>query len=222
LWLVVRRPQTLLIAAFAGLMSAPMLTFGALWAVPYTMEAYGLSKSEAAAAIAPILFGWTAGAPAWGWLSDRIGRRKAPMIAGAATGLLAISMVLYLPGVPLWLYSSLLFCVGFGGAAMAVTYATVREHNALGGTGAALGFINMISVLGGAFFQPLVGWLLDQQWDGTLRQGARVYAVEAYRAAFIVLPGLFVAALLTLLGIRETHCQPYGTQSGAPEPAIAR
>src|SRR4029078_9859369 len=48
LWKVVRHSQTLYIAAFAGLMSSTMLAFGALWGVPYTMQAYGLSKVEAA------------------------------------------------------------------------------------------------------------------------------------------------------------------------------
>jgi MFS family permease len=219
LWLVVRRPQTLLIAAFAGLMSAPMLTFGALWGVPYTMQAFGLSKSEAATAIAPILFGWTAGAPVWGWFSDRIGLRKMPMLCGALAGLLSISIAIYLPGIPLTLYSILLFFVGFGGASMAVCYALAREHNAQGGTGAALGFINMVSVLGGALFQPLVGWLLDQQWDGTLRDGARVYAADAYRTAFFVLPGLFVTGLAALAAVRETYCRPISTPG--PEAAAA-
>jgi MFS family permease len=211
----VRRPQTLYIAFFAGLMSAPMLAFGALWGVPYTMQAYGLSKIAAASVMAPILFGFTAGAPAWGWISDRIGRRKLPMVTGALVGLGAVAAAIYLPGLPLAVYSGLLFFVGFGGACMAVCYAATREHNAQGGTGAALGFVNMISVLGGAVFQPLVGWLLDLQWDGTLAAGARVYALEAYRAAFLVLPGLYLLALVLVWRVRETWCRPHGAPAAA-------
>ena len=209
LWNVVRRPQTLTIAFFAGLMSSPMLAFGALWGVPYTMQAYGLSKVEAASVMAPILFGFTAGAPAWGWLSDRIGRRKLPMLAGALIGLAAVAAAIYVPGLPLATYSVVLFFVGFGGACMAVCYAAAREHNAGGGTGAALGFVNMISVLGGAVFQPLVGWLLDMQWDGTLAAGARVYDLAAFRNAFLVLPGVYVLALALVWRVRETWCKPY-------------
>src|SRR5262249_49478352 len=188
-------------------MSSSMLAFGALWGVPYTMQAYGLSKIEAASVMAPILFGFTAGAPAWGWLSDRIGRRKLPMLAGALTGCLAAASAIYIPGLPLAAYSVLLFFMGFGGASMAVSYAVAREHNATGGTGAALGFVNMCSVLGGAVFQPLLGWLLDVQWDGRTVSGARVYAVEAYRTAFIVLPALSIAGFLCALRVRETWCR---------------
>lgn len=215
LWQVVRRPQTLYIACFAGLMSATMLAFGALWGVPYTMRAYGLDKVEAASAMAPILFGFTAGAPAWGWLSDRIGRRKPPMLAGGLTGLAAVGAAIYLPGLPLAVYSILLFFVGFGGAAMSVSYAAAREHNAQVGTGAALGFVNMVSVLGGAIFQPLIGWLLDLQWDGTLAAGARVYSLESYRHAFLVLPGLYLFALILGLRVRETRCRPYAAAPAA-------
>ncbi len=215
LWTVVRRSQTLYIAFFSGLMSSPMLAFGALWGVPYTMQAYGLSKVEAASVMAPILFGFTAGAPAWGWLSDRIGRRKPPMLAGAVTGFASVIAAIYIPGLPLTVYSILLFFVGFGGACMAVSYAAAREHSAGGGTGAALGFVNMCSVLGGAVFQPLLGWLLDLQWDGTLAAGARAYAVEAYRNAFFVLPAVYAIGFLCALRVRETFCRPYA----APEPA---
>jgi MFS family permease len=220
LWNVVRRPQTLYIAFFAGLMSSPMLVFGALWGVPYTMQAYGLSKVEAASVMAPILFGFTAGAPAWGWLSDRIGRRKLPMVAGALIGLAAVGVSIYVPGLPLAIYSVVLFFVGFGGACMSVCYAAAREHNAQGGTGAALGFVNMISVLGGALFQPLVGWLLDLQWDGKLAAGARVYDLQDYRNAFLVLPGVYLIGLVLVWRVRETWCRPYAAPP-APAPAVA-
>jgi MFS family permease len=209
LWKVMRHSQTLYIAAFSGLMSSTMLAFGALWGVPYTIQAFGLSKVEAASAMAPILFGFTAGAPAWGWLSDRIGRRKLPMLAGALTGVASTAAALYIPGLPLTIYSVLLFFVGFGGGAMAVSYAAAREHTAGGGTGAALGFVNMVSVLGGAVFQPLIGWLLDLQWDGKLADGARVYAAETFRKAFIVLPTLYALAFVFALRVRETFCRPY-------------
>src|SRR5262249_3357016 len=143
-----------------------------------------------------------------------------PMLAGALTGCFAAASAIYIPGLPLAAYSVLLFFMGFGGASMAVSYAAAREHNATGGTGAPPGFVNLCPVPGGAVFQPLLGWLLDVQWDGRTVSGARVYAVEAYRMAFIVLPALSIAGFLCALRVRESWCRPYAA-SAAAAPAVA-
>ncbi len=208
LWIVVRRRQTLLLAAFTGLMASSLLMFGALWGVPFTMAVYDLDKATAASLLSTILIGWAVGAASWGWLSDRIGRRKAPMVAGAMIALAAMLAMLYLPRLPLAIYTVLLCLIGFGSSCMIVAYAATREHNASGATGGALGFVNMASVLGGAFFQPLVGWLLDLQWDGRLVEGARIYSAEAYRLALIVMPATLALGLVAIAGVRETHCRP--------------
>jgi MFS family permease len=215
LWRAARRRQTLLIAAFAGLMSAPMLVFGSLWGVPYAMERYGLGRTEAAFTMSFMLLGWVCGAPFWGWLSDRIGRRRAPMLAGAVLGLVAIGLAVYLPAMPLAGLRAAAFAAAFGGSVMSICYAAGREHNPGAAAGAALGFINMVSVLGGALLQPLVGWLLDLQWDGRLAAGARAYSIEAYRLALLILPACFVVGIAAALGIRETHCRPVGGQAAA-------
>jgi MFS family permease len=215
LWRAAKRRQTLLIAAFAGLMSAPMLVFGSLWGVPYAMERFGLGRTEAAFTMSFMLLGWVCGAPFWGWLSDRIGRRRAPMLAGAVLGLVAVTVAVYLPGLTLAGLRAAAFAAAFGGSVMSICYAAGREHNPGAAAGAALGFINMVSVLGGALLQPLVGWLLDLQWDGRLAAGARAYSIEAYRLALLILPACFVIGIAAALGIRETHCRPVGGPAAA-------
>ena len=155
-----------------------------------------------------LLFGFVVGGPFWGWASDRIRRRKSPLIFGLVVGGTALTIALYVPGIAIELYYLLLFFCGFGSAAMVVAYALTREHNATRGTGAALGLVNMAAVAGGAVFQPVIGLLLDLQWDGVLAGGARIYAVSAYKTAFITLPALFVLALCCAVFVRETRCRP--------------
>lgn len=219
LWRAARKRQTLLIAAFSGLMSAPMLVFGSLWGVPYAMERFALGRTEAAFTMSFMLLGWVCGAPFWGWLSDRVGRRRAPLLAGAALGLAAIVVAVYAPGVPLFGVRAAIFAAGLGGSAMSVCYAAAREHNPGAAAGAALGFVNMISVLGGALLQPLVGWLLDLQWDGRQAAGARLYAVEAYRLSFLILPACYILGIAAMLGVRETYCRPVAPDGAGPLPA---
>lgn len=218
LGIVIRRPQTLLIALAAMMLSTPILTFGGLWGVPFARLIYGIDRPEAAFLISTSLFGLAAGGPAWGWISDRIGRRRAPILWGTALSLVSVSILLYVPDLPKEAFRALLFAFGFGAAAMAVTYAAVREHNADGATGAALGLVNMMAVLGGAIFQPLVGFILDLLWaaeSGKIVDGVRVYTPEMYREALLVLPGIALAGIIGCLFIRETYCRPVAQTAAA-------
>ncbi|MDJ0948999.1 MAG: MFS transporter [Alphaproteobacteria bacterium] len=204
---VLRNPQTWIIAVFGGMMSGPMLAFGALWGVPYLMESHELSRPAAAFSASLLMVGWALGGPVLGWWSDHIGRRKVPMYFGACLGLASILAILYLPGLPLPAVQALLVLNGVGGASMIISYVAAREHNP-GPSGVAYGFTNMASVSGGALFQPLIGWLLDLNWDGAIVDGARVYSGAAYDVALFTLPACFAGALLFALLIRETYCRP--------------
>lgn len=208
LWQVAKRPQTLVIALFTGLITSPALAFGGLWGVPYTMTAYGVSRPAAALAVSSILLGFVVGGPLWGWVSDRIALRKLPIVAAAAMCTATMAAVLYTPELSFDGFRLLLFANGFGGGAMSVGYALAREHNPQGGTGAALGLVNMVAVAGGAILQPVIGLLLDLRWDGTIAAGARLYSLEAYADAFVVLPVLYGLAVPVALFVRETRCRP--------------
>ena len=67
--------------------------------------------------------------------------------------------------------------------------------------------MNMCIVGSGAVMQPLIGWLLDLNWDGSLQQGARIYHAGAYSTAFASLLVVSLAALVASLLLRETHCR---------------
>ncbi len=222
LWRVARQPQTVATALFAGLLAAPTLAFGALWGVPYAMMAYGIGRPAAAFTMSFILLGWVAGSPFWGWLSDRLGLRKPPLIVAAVLSTVTLALALYLPDLSLEMFRVLLFLNGVGAAGMSVSFALAREQNAQSGTGAALGIVNMAAVAGGAIFQPIIGLLLDMQWDGASADGARLYSLAAYRSAFLVLPGLCALAAAATLVIRETRCQPVAAVPSASRDVGAR
>lgn len=213
--------------ALVGLtLSGPLLAFGSLWGVPYMITRYDLSRPEAAFCASLMLIGWAIGAPAGGWLSDHLGRRKAPLVLAtmANTGLLAT--LFYLPALPLAGAMALIFTIGLVGAVMVVGYAFARENTPPEAEGTVTGFVNAMTVGSGALFQPIIGILLDLRWSGEMAEGARVYSVEAYTFA---LTSLVVVAGLGVLGAlitRETWCRPYAAPSGtagspAPPPPAA-
>lgn len=192
------------VAALAGcMMSTPVLVFAGLWGVPYMRAAYGLSAPSAALYASLMMVGWAVGGPAFGWLSDRTGRRRGPMIAGAA-GLLATTLaVFYLPGLPVGGAALLLFLNGVMAGSMVLVFAVIRARWRAGQVGAAFGLVNTVIMGSGAVFQPLVGFLLDLDWDGAMAGGARVYSRAAYDLAFATLPAAALAGLLAMLLIRE-------------------
>lgn len=202
-----RNRQTWLIA-IAGLgTTGPLLGFAGLWGVPYLVLTQGLDRAAAAGVTSMVFIGWGVGAPVIGWLSDRIGRRKPPFVAGLMLTAVAMAGLAWVPGLPLWAVSALCFLCGFGGSGQILGFAAVRELNPPAAGGAALGIVNGVVTGAGALYQPLLGWLLDLAWTGELAGGARVYTPAAYSTAFSVLVVGAVVGVACILLMRETRCR---------------
>ena len=200
--------QTWLIAV-AGLgTTGPLLGFAGLWGVPYFVATLGIDRAAAASITSMVFVGWGIGAPLVGWASDRIGRRRSPFILGLVICTVAMSAILAFPGLPIPVLMALCFACGFGGSSQIAGFAAAREHNPAAFSGTALGIVNGIVTGAGALFQPLLGWLLDLNWQGRLVDGARVYDLAAYRIAFIAIIVGCVIGLLCTLALRETYCMP--------------
>lgn len=205
---VASNPQSWIAACLGGALVGPVLAFGGLWGVPYLMQVYGIERTAAAAATSLFFVGFGLGAPVLGWLSDHVQRRRTTLIAASCVSLATLLLLLLVPGLPLSIASALFVLHGIGAGAMVLSLASAREHNRPDMTGAVYGLVNTAVVGGGALLQPLIGLLLDLQWDGQMAAGARVYAVDAYRWAFAVLPLVSLIGLAAALLTRETFCRP--------------
>jgi MFS family permease len=206
--LAIKARETWLLAFVDLSMTAIVLAFVSLWSVPYLMQAYALDRATAAAANSLALVGWAIGAPASGWLSDRIRRRKMPMLVAGSAVLASFVALVYIPDLPLVAARVLLFVNGLTSGAMIIAFAAVREHSPPSATGAAIAFVNMVMVGAGALMQPVIGWILDFRWDGAIVDGARIYSVAAYREAFLTLVACGVISVVAAMLTRETHCRP--------------
>jgi len=203
--LTMKNWQSWYAAVYGGTMAASMLAFAGLWGVPYLMQVYGLDRPVAAASTSILLIGWGIGAPLAGWLSDHLGRRRLPMLISALSVLIILSVYIYVPDLPLEVIYTLLFLHGVFNGGMVVCFAAAREHNRPESAGATLGFVNTMVMASGAIFQPLIGWLLDVNWDGVINAGSRVYSPEAYKMAFLSLIACSVVAVVMAALLRETH-----------------
>ena len=180
-------------------LSGPMLTLGGLWGTPYLIVAYDLSRPYAAFLMSLLLFGWAVGAPAAGWLSDRLGRRKPILIAGSVILCLMLFLLIFIPHLPLAAAVVIIIIIGLSGGSMATCFALVRDVLPDRITGAATGIVNALTVASGAVLQPVVGLLLDFQTAGNTAS----YTDAAFRLAFCAILVAAFAGLLVAFRLRE-------------------
>ena len=200
--------QSWWLSIYSGFAFAPVMVFGGLWGVAFLSSAYHLPESIAAQQVSLIFIGFAVGAPVFGYLSDRLGKRKGVMFWGTLSSLITISAVIYIPGFSLFLVSLLLFLFGFSISSFLLCFTMIREISAAHLAATAIGFMNAFDALFGAFSDPLTGKILDSQWTGEVVEGARVFSIGAYQAAFLTLPIYLAIALLTLWKVKETNCKP--------------
>ena len=180
--------QTWLAGAAAAGLTGMLLAFGGLWGVPYLMAARGLDKPDAAGLVSLTFIGWAVSAPLLGWFSDRIGRQRPIVIVGTIAATLSTGSLVLWPTMPIAPLVLALLVQGSFSASMIICFAVARESNPPELSGAALGLINTFVVGSGAVLQPLVGFVLDALWNGAMLDGARIYAVDDYRAGLALLP----------------------------------
>jgi sugar phosphate permease len=178
-----------------------------LWAVPFLRDAYALSTPRAALYAMATSLALLVSSPLTGYVSDHVlKRRKLPYVALAAVSCgLWIVFVATLGALPLAGVYAVLFAMGLAGGSFVLTWPIGREVNPPALAGIAVAVVNLGGFLGAALTQGPLGAVLDARWDGVTAGGARVYPLDAYRAAFAVCAAFAAAGALMTLAARETR-----------------
>jgi MFS family permease len=207
---VFRNPQSILCGVIAGLIFIPTTIFDMIWGVRYLQEARGLDYGSAVMRSATVPLGWIIGCPLLGVISDRMGRRKPVIAAGAIVLLACLAWILYGPADVLPPYVLGLVAGTASGAAM-IPYTVIKEANPPQMSGTATGVINFLNFTFSALLGPVFGWILLNVAGGASRM-----TLEHYQTTFEpMLYGVGLAIVLTFL-LKET-----GPAVRAPAPAVA-
>jgi MFS family permease len=191
-------PQSILCGLIAGLLFIPTTIFGMTWGVRFLQEARGREYEAAVMLAATVPLGWMAGCPLLGFISDRLGRRKPVIFAGAAALLGVFTWVLF--GVPEILRGHLVgLIMGVASGAAMLPYTVIKEANPPELGGSATGVINFINFTFSALLGPVFGSRLVQVSEGSDRMG-----LEHYQAGFKPLLYGVVAALVLTCFLKET------------------
>jgi nitrate/nitrite transporter NarK len=163
------------------------------WAVPFGIEIYGMSRSEASQMIMTGLFGAIFGAPLASWLSSRLGTIKQLYVF---IHILVVSswfvFLIFRGQPPIILLYFLFILIGFGFGSSVLTFAIVRKHFSIYDSGVVSGVANTGGFLSAVLLPTIFGTILGyfQQTTDHLTHG--------YFVAFIS-PVIF--SLLGLIGI---------------------
>lgn len=183
--------------------------YAELWAPSYLEQARGLTTAHAVSANSMVFLGCAIGAPLWGWFSDLIERRRLPLMVSGFSALLVVCVLLYTPSLSLFAIYALSLVFGFVSSAQILVFAVAREVTPIKISGTAIGLLNMLVMIGGIIFPPIVGKLLDMNWFGTTLFGARVYSAHAFTVALSVLPLGILFGIVVVYFVRETFCKIY-------------
>jgi len=195
---VFKNPQSILCGLIAGLLFIPTTIFDMIWGVRFLQEAHGFDYGAAVMRSATVPLGWIIGCPLLGFISDRIGRRKPVIFAGAAVLLACLGWILYgrtdvFPPYILGLVAGLA-----SGAAM-IPYTVIKEANLPQHGGTATGVVNFINFTFSALLAPIFGGILQR-----VSGGAAQMELEHYQSAFMpLLIGVGIAMVLCFL-LKET------------------
>ena len=189
--------------------------FAGLWATPFLTQAHGLTRAAAANHVSLYFVGFALGCVFMGALSDRLGKRKPVLIVTSHLYLLIWLLLLWDLALPLLASYALFTLMGLVTAGFTLTWACAKEVNAPQLSGISTSVTNMAGFLAGAVLQPLVGWVMDQRWQGGLTStGARLFTADDYHAGLLLLTAVAAFGALASWWIRETGCRNIWRQAG--------
>ena len=185
--------------------------FAGLWGPTYLENVKGFSKEASSYGMSILFAGWLIGGPLMGIVSDYYKKRTKIIAYGIIGCFVSLSLILYLQ-LPLFLTYILLFMIGVFSAAELLNFTLAIEMTSLKAKATAAAFTNFIVSLGDSLIQPFVGFLLDLNWTGGIKDGIRVYSPQSYQIALSVLPIALLLALF-LLSILNNRLSKNSIQS---------
>lgn len=206
--IIFTNPQMWLIGIIGCLLYLPSSVFLDLWGIPYLKAVYQLTPEQAVLISSYTFYGWIISGPIIGALSDRIKKRRMPLTVTGFFAALLLGVVFYVPGLNLSGLYAIFFAIGFCCGAHPLCFALGKENNPIQISGTAVAVTNMLIMLGGAVFQPVVGKLLDLHTSGAIGpNGLPIYSSSDYTFALSVIPiGVALGIFLSIF-LKETHCE---------------
>lgn len=201
------KKQNWLGGIYTSLMNLPVFLMGATWGSLYLAQLHHFSRNDATRITGMIFFGTVIGSPLAGWISDKLGRRKLPMLIGTVLSFILILIIMFGQQQSFGLLQLLFFLLGLITSTQVISYPTIAESNPTAITAMSVSVVSFTTIGGGALFIPFFGKLMDSHWSHTIVNGIPQYAASDYYHAMLIMPIAFIVAFFAACFLRETYCQ---------------
>lgn len=209
---VFTNPQMWIIGVIGCLFYLPASVFLDMWGNAYLKVTYQLSPETVVSVLDKTFIGWIIAGPVIGALSDKIKRRRLPLMIASVTAAILVCTIFYVPNLSVTTLNVLFFLMGLACGAHPLCFALGKDNCPTAISGTAVAVTNTLIMAGGFIFHPIVGKLLDWHANGAMSNGMPVYASSDYVYALSIIPvGLVLSIGLTLF-LKETYCMSYETR----------
>ncbi len=187
--------------AYAGVCGAMMPMMG-IWGISYMVDVYSITKTAASNYILCTVLGSALGSVVIGKVSDKIQKRKLPMIIFSVIYIFSWAIIVFTNGgkPPIQMMMPLLFVLGFSSVAFVLSWACCKEVNPPEIVGISTSVANIGGFLGAAVLPSIIGRVFD-------KYGGILPIVELYQKGFLC---SFISAFIgfvCMLFIKETNCR---------------
>lgn len=173
--------------------------FSVLWGPIYLERAFNFSHAQAAQVTSMVFLGWAVGSPLISWFADYCQRRVIFVTIGAFCAAVCIGVVVFVPGISPLVAAIMLFGYGFFSGIEMIAFSLSKEYNPPYLAGTAVALTNLITMITGIIFQPLIGVWIDQLTSSGMSDP------HAFKIVFSIFPLSMVIAAIMGFFLKETY-----------------
>ena len=197
---VAKFPAVWVATAFGALCFGVMLALGVVWG-PKLLMVRGIDSGTANLAASLLWFGLAAGCFITPWISDKLTRRKLPIVIGLVVQLAALAILVYAPILDQTVAVALCFLFGFGNSVHMLAFSSAADVVEAKYIGTSAAIVNGLMFIVGGVMISRPGLRAGLGLEEGLIPASLELAQFASRPLVIAI----ILSLIIALFMRETH-----------------
>ena len=189
--MLLKSKQIWLISIFGSLMLSPIIILSELWGTQYLMIKYNFNKEVGAFLSSLTFLGIGIGGVLNGYFAYRINKNKPILLIGNLGSLFCVFSIIYIH----FSFNTLVFLhflFGFFSSSMLLCFSIPIKKFANCMHGTIVGFLNTIIMIGSVLFQPITGYLLNNNFKEL-----------NFQYVFVILPICLIISFIIQYFIKE-------------------